>query len=95
MFDRRHPWGGFFICYSSRLCHRLDFADNNDRQRHRVSATTGLAGGTLLISWPTFSTPAGQSVAAEKERDPGDGWRVIGGAGSECDGHLYYGRVPT
>ena len=26
-----------------------------------------LAGGTLLISWPTFSTSAGQSVAAGKK----------------------------
>ena len=30
-------------------------------------ADGGLAGGTLLISWPTFSTAAGQSVAAGRK----------------------------
>ena len=30
-------------------------------------ADGGLAGGTLLISWPTFSTAAGQAVAAGRK----------------------------
>ena len=59
------PWGGFFICYSPRPCHWLRL-----RRQQRPLATPcyradgTLAGDTLLISWPTFSTPAGQSVAA-------------------------------
>lgn len=33
-------------------------------------ADGSLAGGTLLISWPTFSTAAGQSVAAGRKSVP-------------------------
>jgi hypothetical protein len=40
-------------------------SDSSDHDDQRCSVRDGtLAGGTLLISWPTFSTPAGQAVAA-------------------------------
>ena len=71
MFDEhRRPWG--------RLFYLLAFVVWSLGALRAQSPTTTtisdvvyrgdgtLAGGTLLISWPTFSTAAGQSVAAGK-----------------------------
>ena len=38
------------------------FADASER--HRVSADGTVAKGTVLISWPAFTTPGGYAVAA-------------------------------
>jgi hypothetical protein len=68
MFDLRHPSGWLFYL----LLLVLALPEISPAQGPTTSTISDvvyradgtLAGGTLLISWPTFSTPAGQSVAA-------------------------------
>lgn len=68
MFDLRHPLGWLFYL----LLLVLALPETSPAQGPTTSTISDvvyradgtLAGGTLLISWPTFSTLAGQSVAA-------------------------------
>lgn len=72
MFDaHRRPWGRLFYLLA---CVSVLFGTSSAQTptTSTVSDTVyradgGLAGGTLLISWPTFSTAAGQSVAAGRK----------------------------
>lgn len=71
MFDEhRRPVGRLFYLLAFVLV-ALSAARSQTPTRSTISdvvyrADGTLAGGTLLISWPTFSTAAGQAVAAGK-----------------------------
>jgi hypothetical protein len=68
MFDLRHPLGWLFYWLIAVLVlPGMSAAQSPTTSTisdvvYRADGT--LAGGTLLISWPAFSTVAGQSVAA-------------------------------
>jgi len=68
MFDRRHPLGWlFYLLLVVLALPRLSLSQGHATTTvsdvvFRADGT--LAGGTLLISWPTFSTAGGQSVVA-------------------------------
>jgi trimeric autotransporter adhesin len=68
MFDRRHPQGWLFYLLLVVLV-LPKMSSGQSPATTTVSDTVyradgTLAGGTLLISWPTFSTAGGQSVVA-------------------------------
>ena len=68
MFDRRHPLGWLFYLLLTAAVSSAQTSPTTTTVSDTVFRADGtLAGGTLLISWPTFSTPAGQSVAAGKK----------------------------
>ena len=74
MFDARHPLGWPFYLLITLLA-LLGASPAQTPETTTISdvvyrADGSLAGGTLLISWPTFSTSAGQSVAAGKKSVP-------------------------
>jgi len=68
MFDRRHPLGWlFYLLLVVLALPRMSLSQGPATTTvsdvvFRADGT--LAGGTLLISWPTFSTAGGQSVVA-------------------------------
>jgi len=57
------------------------------------------AAGTLLISWPTFSTAAGQAVASGTKSVTWDGRGVIGRTCAQCrrrtSEHVLHRRIST
>ncbi len=69
MFDaHRRPWGRLFYLLAFLLvlpgaCWSQSPATTTIND-FVYRADSSLDGGTLLISWPTFSTSTGQSVAA-------------------------------
>ena len=71
MSDARRPWGRLFYLVLSVLAlvgaslGQTPTTSTISDVVYRADGT--LAGGTLLISWPTFSTSTGQSVAAGKK----------------------------
>jgi hypothetical protein len=67
MFDRRHPLGWLFYLLLAVLISPAQTLETSTVSDTVYRADGTLAGGTLLISWPTFSTSAGQSVAAGKK----------------------------
>ncbi len=72
MFDaHRRPWGRLFYLLAFLLvlpsaCWSQSPATTTVSD-FVYRADGGLAGGALLISWPTFSTPTGQTVAAGRK----------------------------
>jgi len=67
MFDRRHPLGWLFYLLLAVAVSPGQTLDTTTISDVVYRADGSLAGGTLLISWPTFSTSAGQAVAAGKK----------------------------
>ncbi len=71
MFDEhRRPWGRLFyllafVAVGMSWGQTTPATSTISDVVYRADGT--LAGGTLLISWPTFSTPSGQSVAAGRK----------------------------
>ncbi len=71
MFDEhRRPWGRLFyllalVAVGASWGQTTPATSTIQDVVYRADGT--LAGGTLLISWPTFSTPAGQSAAAGRK----------------------------
>jgi hypothetical protein len=68
MSNARCPWGRLFYLLLSVLA-LLGASPGQTPATSTITdvvyrADGGLAGGTLLISWPTFITAAGQAVAA-------------------------------
>ena len=72
MFDEhRRPWGRLFYLLASVMV-LLTWSSAQTPSTTTINdvvyrADGTLAGGTLLISWPTFSTAAGQAVAAGRK----------------------------
>src|SRR6266849_7415729 len=67
MLDRRHPLGWIFYLLLAVVMSPAQSLTTTTVSDTVYRADGTLAGGTLLISWPTFSTSTGQSVAAGKE----------------------------
>jgi hypothetical protein len=67
MFDRRHPLGWLFCLLLAAAVSSAQTPATTTVSDTVYRADGSLAGGTLLISWPTFSTSGGQSVAAGKK----------------------------
>ena len=95
MFDRRHPLGWLFYLLLAVAMSQGQTPGTTTISDIVYRAEGSLAGGTLLISWPTFSTSAGQSVAAGRKCDAGAGRNVVGGAGSKSGGTLLHSGLPT
>src|SRR5882757_1341527 len=67
MFDRRHPLGWLFYLLLAVAMSQGQTPGTTTISDIVYRADGSLAGGRLLISWPTFSTSAGQSVAAGRK----------------------------
>lgn len=61
------PWGGFFYLVLTAAVSSAQTPATSTVSDTVYRADGTLAGGTLLISWPTFSTSTGQAVAAGKK----------------------------
>ncbi len=95
MFDRRHPLGWlFYLLIAALASAQTPTTSTVSDFVYRADGT--LAGGTLLISWPGFSTLTGQAVAAgNKERDHWARWNIVRSAGSKCWRLFLHCGVPT
>ena len=67
MFDRRHPLGWLFYLLLTAAVSSAQTPATSTVSDTVYRADGTLAGGTLLISWPMFSTSSGQSVAAGRK----------------------------
>ena len=99
MFDRRHPLGWlFYLLLTAAVSWAQTSPTTTTVSDTCLPSRRDLAGGTLLISWPTFSTPAGQSVAAGKKSVTlGTGGTLSVALVPNTSGYrpFYTSRVPT